>query len=215
MPFWNFYDDKTKNFCIGFYVIDNFYIKLYRFGVSEHCDVGEHVGVWYFIQLWISHLGGTCLNFFSSCLHRSHMRYWRNYSGSSMKFSRSLWFSVMRSEFIVGDGKLWSRYGWFFSNSALVIVFSFISSNNNNYSVYYLMCSSCASIMWVLLLVLPIWLVWSYVSSKCTDFTLGWLRAIVALGGSGLDVSVFLLKSLGLDPFLWLFWRRCSIPFLD
>ena len=40
---------------------------------------------------------------------------------------------------------------------------------------------------------------------------MGWWRAIVALGGSGMDVSVFLLKSLGLDPLLWLFLRVYSL----
>ena len=53
-----------------------------------------------------------------SCSHRIQLRYWGKYSGSSMKLSGSLWWTVMRPEFIVGDGKLWSIYGRIFSNSS-------------------------------------------------------------------------------------------------
>ena len=52
---------------------------------------------------------------------------------------------------------------------------------------------------------------WLYGSKNRTDFILGLWRKFVALGGPDTDVPLLLLNSLGLDPSLWLFWRRCSI----
>ena len=41
-----------------------------------------------------------------SCPHSIQLRYWQKYSGSSMKFYGSLWWTVLIYEFIVGDGKV-------------------------------------------------------------------------------------------------------------
>ena len=128
-----------------------------------------------------------------------------------MKLSGSLWWSVMRSEFIVGDWKLRSRSIWMFSNSDSVIVFSFTSSKNPSSSASSLMCYSCTSIRLVSSFVFSIGIIWSYGSSKQTDFTLVWQRSIVYLGGDGLDVSVFFFKSLDIDQFLLFFLRRCYL----
>ena len=84
-----------------------------------------------------------------SCPHRSYLWYWWKSSGSSMKFSESLQWTVMRPEFIVGYWKFWSRYECMFSNPASMILYSFVSSKNSSSLAYYLMCSSCASIRWV------------------------------------------------------------------
>ena len=47
--------------------------------------------------------------------------------------------------------------------------------------------------------------------SKRTEITLGLWQEIVALGGPELHVSIFLLKSFGIDTCLWLLWIRCSL----
>ena len=49
--FWGRYDYKAKTFCRGFSAIENLYIALYRSDVGTLFDVGEHMGVWYSIQL--------------------------------------------------------------------------------------------------------------------------------------------------------------------
>ena len=51
-------------------------------------------------------------------------------------------------------------------------------------------------------LLFPIGLMCSYGSKNWTDFTLGLCHTNVALGGSDIDVSIFLLKYLGLNPCL-------------
>ena len=70
---------------------------------------------------------------------------------------------------------------------------------------------SFLSIRWVSSCVLSIWLIWSFWYSKRTEFTFGWWQETVARGGDVLDVLVFLLNSLGCDPFLWFFWRICYL----
>ena len=59
--FWGFYYYNTKIFYMRISSIYNFYISLYRYYVSEHSDVGEHVAVWLSIQLCIANLGDNCL----------------------------------------------------------------------------------------------------------------------------------------------------------
>ena len=56
--FFEFYYDKAKTFCRGFSDIENFYVTLNRSDVSEHWDVGKHVGVLSYIQLCRANLGG-------------------------------------------------------------------------------------------------------------------------------------------------------------
>ena len=120
----------------------------------------------------------------------------------------------MRPKFIFCDGKFWLRNGWMFYSSYSLIVFSFVSSKSSSCSTsessmlwYYV------SIWWVSSWVLSIELIWSYGSSKRTGFNFGWWRAIVAWVGSVLYVSVFLLNSLGRDPFSLLLWRSCSLDY--
>ena len=43
---------------------------------------------------------------------------------------------------------------------------------------------------------------WSHESSKRTEFNLGLWPEIIALEGADFEVSVLLLKSLGIDPCL-------------
>ena len=90
----------------------------------------------------------------SSCQLRSKIWYWQKHSGSSMKFSWPLWWTVTRPEFIVGYGKLWSISGWFVSISSSVIVSSFVSLNNYFSSSSSLLCSfmcinKVSIIMWI------------------------------------------------------------------
>ena len=116
----------------------------------------------------------------------------------------------MRPEFIVGDRRFWSRSEWIF----LILV--------------YWLCIVCILKEFFLLriffnvsfkhtnklsIIIGIFhrIVFSYGYSKRTEFILVWLRAIIALGGAQLNASVFLLKYLGLDPCLWLFWKSCSL----
>ena len=105
---------------------------------------------------------------FSLCPLRSQPRYWRKYSGLSMKFYGSLWWRLIRPKFVVGDGKLWLRYGWIFYSSYSVIVFSFFSSKNSSSSTSAssLFCYICVSISWVPTRVFSIGFIWSYWSSK-------------------------------------------------
>ena len=118
----------------------------------------------------------------------------------------------MRPEFIFEYGKLWLISGWICSSSYSVIKLSFVSSYNSS-------CSTSASSMycyfvlirWVSSWVFSIGLIWCYGSSNWTEFTFGLCRAMVARGGSVLDVSVFLLMSFFHDPFLWLFWGSCYL----
>ena len=119
-----------------------------------------------------------------------------------MKLSGSLWWTLIKHEFIVGDGKLWSRSGWICLNSSSEMVFLFTSLNTSSSLLSSLMCYSCASTRWVSLLVLPIGLMWSYRSKHCTEFTLGLWWTIVALVGPDLDVSTLMLDSLGTIPCL-------------
>ena len=46
---------------------------------------------------------------------------------------------------------------------------------------------------------------------KWTEFALVQWIAILAVGGNGMDVSVFLLKYLVCETFLWFLWRSCSL----
>ena len=133
-----------------------------------------------------------------------HQQYWRKYSGSSMKFSESLWYIFMIPEFIVVDGKLWSRSGLICSNSSWCIMLSTTSLNTSSSSSSYLICSLC----WCLgSLLLSIGLVWSYGSTNNNEFPLGLWRAILALGWPDIYVSTLLLDYLVLDLCLWLLWR--------
>ena len=52
---------------------------------------------------------------------------------------------------------------------------------------------------------------WSYGSTKRTDFTLCLWQTSVSLRVTEHYVSTLLLKSSGLDPCLWLLWRSYSI----
>ena len=72
------------------------------------------------------------------------------YSGSSIKYSGSLWWTIMRPKFIVGDGKFCLRSGWICSSSSSVIKLSFVSSNNSSCSTSeYSMNYYYVSIIWV------------------------------------------------------------------
>ena len=129
-----------------------------------------------------------------------------------MKFSGSLLWTVMRHEYIFGDGKVWLRSGWIFYSSSSVIKFSFMSSKNSSCSTSAsYMFFSCVSIIWVYSWVLYIRFIWSYGSSKKTELTFGQCQAVLSWRGDVLDVWVFLLKSLGSDPVLWLSQRSCSL----
>ena len=84
------------------------------------------------------------------CPLRSKLLLQRKYSVSSIDFFGTLWWTVMRTEFIVSDGKLWSRSGWMFSIPYSVIVFLFVSSNNYSSSEYSMFCYTCVSRRWLL-----------------------------------------------------------------
>ena len=87
-----------------------------------------------------------------------------------------------------------------------------MSSNNYSCSTsVYSIFSSCVPIIWVSSWVLSIGLIWQYGSSKRNGFTFGQWQAIVSYIGYVLDVSVFLLSSIGCDTFLWLFWGKFSL----
>ena len=108
----------------------------------------------------------------------------------------------MRSEFIFGDGKLWSISRWMCSNHSSEIVLSITPSKNYSYLSSSLMCSLCALIRLVSLLVLSVGLMWSYGSIKRTEFNICLLWTNVSLGGYGIDISKLMLMSLDLNPFL-------------
>ena len=147
---WNFYYYKTKNFCWGFDVIDSLYVTFHWSYVSEILYGHEHVGVLYSSSCVLL----ICVVFGWSVLHlcplKSQLQYWQQYSGSLMKFSGSLWWTVIRPESIVGDGKLWLRSRWICYSSSSVVMFLLISSNNSSCSTSALsMFCSCVSIIWV------------------------------------------------------------------
>ena len=73
------------------------------------------------------------------------------------------------------------------------------------------MCSLCASIRWVSSLLFSIVFMWFYGSSNWTESTLGLWWVIVDLEGDDIEVWIFLLKSLGIDPCLLLLWSSCSL----
>ena len=129
-----------------------------------------------------------------------------------MKFSVSLWWTVMIPELIVVNGKLWLRSGWIFSSYSSVILFSFFSSNKSSCSTSAssVFCS-CLSIRLVSSWVLYVGFIWPYGSSKRTEFIFFQWRSTLAWGGAVLYISVFLLKSLGYDPFLWLLLMGCYL----
>ena len=130
------------------------------------------------------------------------LQYWLKYSVSSTKISGLFWWTSMRPEFIVGDGKLWLRSAWIFSSYSSVIVFSFVSSNNSSCSTSASsMFCSCVSIRWIYSWVFSTGLIWSYGFSKRTEFNFCWWWSILDIWGAVLDVSVILFKSLGNDPF--------------
>ena len=79
------------------------------------------------------------------------------------------------------------------------------------YSFASLLWLACGSIKWVSSFVVYIELMWSYGSSKRTDFTLVLWWSILALGGGDIELSTFLLESFGIDPFLLMLWRSCYI----
>ena len=116
-----FYDGKAKNFWRIFAAIDNLYIALYRYDVSEHCDVGEHMGFWSYIQLCSAKFDGSWMKCFIFCPLISQLQYWKKYSGSSMMFSLSLWWIDIMPGFIVEFKKLWSSSRWIYSSSSSVI----------------------------------------------------------------------------------------------
>ena len=118
----------------------------------------------------------------------------------------------MRPEFIVWERKLWLRSGWICYSYSLVIKLSFVYLNNSFISTSESsMFCFCVSIRWVSSWVLYIRLICSYWSSKRTEFTFGKCRAMLSWGVYMLNLSAFLLKYFGCDPFLWLFWRVCSL----
>ena len=108
--------------------------------------------------------------------------------------------------------KSYLRYWWIFLSFSAVIVFLFVSSKNSSCSnsessMFFFF----VSIRWVSSWVLCIGLVWSHGYSNQTNFNFGIRREIVAWGEAVLDISVFLLNSLGRNPLLWLFWRSWSL----
>ena len=131
-----------------------------------------------------------------------------------MKFSGKFWYTTMIPEFIVGDWKLQSISGWICSNYSSGIVFSTASSNTSSYSYLSLVCSLFALARWVASLLLSIVLMWSYGSTKWTEFALCVWSTNMALEVPDLDLSILLLKSLGIDPCLWFFCSICSIAAL-
>ena len=102
--FWYFYGDKAKNFCREFTVIDNLNIIFYRYNVSKHYDVSEHMGVLSSIQLCSDKFDVSWMECLPLCRLRSQLWYWRKYSVSSIMFSVSLWWIDMIPEFVVVYG---------------------------------------------------------------------------------------------------------------
>ena len=73
------------------------------------------------------------------------------------------------------------------------------------------MCFLCESVRLVDSLLLSILLIWSYGSKKRPELTLGISYTNVALGRPQMDVSMLLLKSLVIDPCLWLLQGSCFL----
>ena len=117
----------------------------------------------------------------------------------------------MRPEFIVGYVYLWSRSGWICFDYSSLGLFWTTSSNIYSSSYSYLVCSLCASTGISVSLLLSTVLIWSYGSTKWIEFTLGLCHTNVDLGGRNIEVSIFLLNYLGIDPCLWFFLNSCSL----
>ena len=156
---WNIYYDKAKTFQ-GILCHWEFVRYILQVSCKWNFDVGEHVGYSCAVLNWMV----VGWNVLPLCLLRSQVWYWRKFFGSSTNFSGSLLWTVIRPDFIFGDGKLWLRSGWMFYCSSSVIYISFVSSNNYLCfsSAFYMFCS-CVSIIWVSSWVLSIELIWSYV----------------------------------------------------
>ena len=131
---WYFNDDKAKTFCRIFADIDNLDVTLYRYDVSKHWDVGEHMGVWYSIQCWIA-------NFDDSWIKRFALV--PNYKSAILLkkilwiINDIFWIIVMNWHDIwvhFGYGTLGSMFWWICSSSSSVINSSFVSSYNFSYS---------------------------------------------------------------------------------
>ena len=56
---------QDQNIFMGFATIENVYVMLYRCDVIEYINVGENVGLLYYIQLFSHNLGCICLYFFA------------------------------------------------------------------------------------------------------------------------------------------------------
>ena len=120
------------------------------------------------------------------------------------------------------DEKSWDLSSLFvmeICNKGLGEIFYFLFSDNvfiyffkelfslSILSVVLYMCIKKVSVI----MGISIGLIWSFGSSNRTEFTFSWWRSVVAWKGSVLDVSVFLLTSLGHDKFVWFFWGSCSL----
>ena len=154
---------------------------------------------------------------FPLCSCRIHLWYWKNSSGESIYIYGSLCYMLMTSEFMVVNGKLWSRYVWMWCKSSSVVAVScasskYSSSYNSGSSV---ICSSVAFTRGVGLLVSYLVLIKSYVSLKHNGFTLGWWFLNVALGGPYTDFSVSLLNYFSLESCLWSIWMSCPPLFFS
>ena len=94
----------------------------------------------------------------------------------SMQLSRSLWYTFMKPELIVGDGRLWTRSGWIFLGNHILncvfqqfvllllllcdVLFIFIG----NISVFHVVVHSIDVIIWVKK---SDWIHFKYLSYKC------------------------------------------------
>ena len=187
---------------------------MYRYGVSEHFDVGEK---WDFYPP-SSCAVLTCIvvgwSVFPLCPIRSQLCYCQKYSGSSMMFSGSLWWIYMIPEFIVGDGKFWLRSGWICFSSSSVIKSSFLYSYNSSCStsvfhVLFFCINNVSIFMSIFHMVNTVaWVIKS-------DWFHFWIRVSnCILSRSFVFGCIFiLLKSFGSDSCFWLFWRSCSLGF--
>ena len=123
----------------------------------------------------------------------------------------------MIPEFMVDNGKFWSRYGWMWYNFSPLIAGSYASSK---YSSSYnsgssVICSSVAFTRGVGSLLSYLVLINLYVSLKHNGFTLGWWFLNVALGGPYPDFSVSLLDYFSLESCLWSIWMSCPPLFFS
>ena len=118
-----------------------------------------------------------------TCLHRSEQKYWKKSSVSSMKLFGLLWYTSMRHNFIVGDGKLWSIYGWICSNYPLVILLSTAWSNISSLWYSSMMFSSFTLKNCLVSFLLSVVFMWSYGPTNRTEIALGIFLTNVALGG--------------------------------